>query len=201
MLLASTVFGTPTLFFSPLCHSHHLLRVAISGLRASAAPLRLLPPPAAAQHLPGPVRSGPNGSESSSSGNIQLMRHIACNFLQQCSTCGCLVTSPPPFGRATCRDARHSRFAALREGRPDGPDRTRPGCLKEPTMGTGTPEPTPLGESAGSPVISPELTECSPLADKSSCGFCFKVAAIVTLKKKKHNIKTKHNFFGHQQRR
>lgn len=59
-------------------------------------------------------------------------------------------------------------------------------------MGTGTPEPTPLGESAGSPVISPELTECSPLADKSSCGFCFKVAAIVTLEKKK-NITSKQN--------
>lgn len=181
MLLASTVFGDPhPLLLPPLsltpsapcCHQ----RLESLGSAAPAAP--------STRCCPAPSRSSPVRSKRLRELFLwkpsQLMRHIACNFSQRCCTCGCLVTSPPPFGRATCRDARHSRFAALREGRPDGPDRTGPGCLKEPTMGTGTPEPTPLGESAGSPVISPELTECSLLADKSSCGFCFKVAAIVT---------------------
>lgn len=161
MLLASTVFGDPRPLLlpslsltpsAPCCHQ----RLESLGSAAPAAPsTRCCSAPSRSGPVRSRSRSGPNGSESSSSGNIQLMRHIACHFSQHCRTCGCLVTSPPPFGTATCRDARHSRFAALREGRPDGPDRTRPGCLKEPTMGTGTPEPTPPGESAGSPVISP----------------------------------------------
>lgn len=87
MLLPSTVFGSPPnpnpLFVRSHCHSHHLLRVAISGLRTSVASLRLLPVPAVVQHVLGPDWSGPVGptdSESSSFGNIQLLSHKLCNF-------------------------------------------------------------------------------------------------------------------------
>lgn len=126
MLLPTTVFGTP-LLFSPLCHSNHLLRVAISGSRASLQFSCSLHPLRSS-----PLGSGPTGSESSFFWKHPTSESQSLSFraaVARACVCvrayGCLVTSSEPFSTVTRRDARHSRSAAPTDR--TGPDRNESG--------------------------------------------------------------------------